>query len=66
MQVYHILPKFYVVVTFVEAEEDSFFIGGKPNSKFVRIVTQHLARDASSPEATEQVPHDSAPTSRSC
>lgn len=61
MQVYHRLPEFYVVVTFIEAEEDSFFIGGKPNTKFVRIVTQHLARSVESPKRTEEVPNNPGP-----
>ncbi len=38
------LPKFYVVVVFIDTDLDSFFIGGKPNNGFVRIVTGHLAR----------------------
>ncbi len=38
------LPKFYVVVVFIDTDLDSFYIGGKPNDRFVRIVTQHLAR----------------------
>ena len=38
------LPKFYVVVVFIDTDLDSFFIGGKPNNRFVRIVTGHLAR----------------------
>ena len=51
------IPRFYVVVTFVEAEKDSFFVGGKLNTKFVRIVSHHLARTATSisPERTEEV-----------
>ena len=42
--VYKILPKFYVVVVFIETDKDSFYIGGKPNDRFVRVVTQHVAR----------------------
>ena len=38
------LPKFYVVVLFIDTDLDSFFIGGKPNNRFVRIVTGHIAR----------------------
>jgi phenylpyruvate tautomerase PptA (4-oxalocrotonate tautomerase family) len=52
-KVYSQLPPFYVVVTFYES--DFFFIGGKHNNKFVRIVTQHLARDYSTPDATDKV-----------
>ena len=42
--VYKVLPKFYVVVVFIDVDKDSFYIGGKSNDRFVRIVTQHLAR----------------------
>ena len=38
------LPEFYVVVVFIDTDLDSFFIGGKPNNRFVRIVTGHIAR----------------------
>jgi phenylpyruvate tautomerase PptA (4-oxalocrotonate tautomerase family) len=38
------MPKFYVVVVFLDVEPDSFYIGGKSNTRFVRIVSQHLAR----------------------
>ncbi|CAM6116663.1 unnamed protein product [Calypogeia fissa] len=38
------LPEFYVIVLFIAVDEDSFFVGGKPTSKVVRIVSQHLAR----------------------
>ncbi|KAF8601370.1 hypothetical protein BDV93DRAFT_495739 [Ceratobasidium sp. AG-I] len=38
------LPAFYVVVAFIDLPVDSFYIGGEPNSKFVRINVQHLAR----------------------
>ena len=42
--VYKVLPKFYVVVVFIDVDKDSFYIGGKPNDRFVRINSQHLAR----------------------
>ena len=42
--VYSLLPKFYVVVVFIDVDQDSFFIGGSHNDSFVRIVSQHLAR----------------------
>ena len=42
--VYSVLPKFYVVLVFVDVDQDSFFIGGSHNDRFVRIVSQHLAR----------------------
>ncbi len=43
-KIYSILPKFYVVVVFLEVEPESFYIGGQPNARFVRVVSQHLAR----------------------
>ena len=49
------LPKFYVVVVFVDVDEDSIFVGGKANSRFVRLVTQHLAREKTNPERAEWV-----------
>ena len=52
---YSQLPPFYVVVVFLDVDDSSFFIGGKPNNKFVRIVSQHLARDRTSPEDTARV-----------
>ena len=42
--VYSVLPKLYVVVIFIDVDQDSFFIGGSHNDRFVRIVSQHLAR----------------------
>uniref|UniRef100_A0A915EC09 Tautomerase cis-CaaD-like domain-containing protein n=1 Tax=Ditylenchus dipsaci TaxID=166011 RepID=A0A915EC09_9BILA len=38
------LPAFYVVVLFIEVDKESYFVGGKPNDKFVRISIQHIAR----------------------
>ncbi|KAH8555479.1 putative oxalocrotonate tautomerase [Umbelopsis sp. PMI_123] len=38
------LPAFYVNVIFVEVPVESLLIGGKPAPKFVRVVSQHLAR----------------------
>ncbi|CAM0138005.1 hypothetical protein VKS41_001226 [Umbelopsis sp. WA50703] len=38
------LPAFYVVVLFEELPLDSIFVGGEPAPKFVRVVSQHLAR----------------------
>ena len=41
-----------------EVDAESFYIGGKSNAKFVRIVSQHLARTNTSPEREERVrPH---------
>jgi len=38
------LPAFYVVVLYIPFENDSFYVGGKPTNNFIRIVSQHLAR----------------------
>ncbi|CDQ46357.1 Phenylpyruvate tautomerase PptA, 4-oxalocrotonate tautomerase family [Mycolicibacterium neoaurum] len=38
------LPSFYVSVAFHEMEPGSFFVGGKPNDRFVRIWIDHIAR----------------------
>ncbi|KAJ3340304.1 hypothetical protein HDU93_007145 [Gonapodya sp. JEL0774] len=38
------LPAFYVVVLFLDVPTESYFVGGKTTGRFVRIVTQHLAR----------------------
>ena len=62
-KVYSVLPKFYVVVVFVDVDEDSFFIGGKPNNKFVRVVSQHLARERKTPEDTARVISEYLPLS---
>lgn len=43
------LPAFYVVVIFIPVDEGSFFVGGQPSSNFVRIVSQHVARQARTP-----------------
>lgn len=37
------LPAFYVNVIFVATENESFFIAGQTQDKYVRIVIQHLA-----------------------
>lgn len=56
-KVYSSLPPFYVVVVFIDVQEDSMYVGGKSNARFVRIVTQHLARAVSetTPESSERV-----------
>ena len=41
---YPILPKFYVGIVFHELDGSSFFIGGKPVDRFVRISVDHIAR----------------------
>ena len=38
------LPRFYVVVVFLEVEPEDLRVGGQPNRRFVRVVAQHLAR----------------------
>ncbi|CAF1456081.1 unnamed protein product [Adineta steineri] len=48
------LPAFYVVVLFKPVESESFFVGGKPTDKFVRIVVQHLAKQIPTEEGKKQ------------
>lgn len=48
---YSRLPKFYVGVVFQEVAPDSFFVGGEPATKFVRIWVDHIARTLPSAEA---------------
>ncbi|KXS21438.1 hypothetical protein M427DRAFT_151467 [Gonapodya prolifera JEL478] len=48
------LPAFYVVVLFIDVPENSFFVGGKSMTRFVRIVTQHLARTFDSPKMRDK------------
>ncbi|KAJ7674043.1 putative oxalocrotonate tautomerase [Mycena polygramma] len=43
--VYVVIPKFYVVVVFIELEARNFFVGGKSTNKFLRIATEHYARN---------------------
>jgi phenylpyruvate tautomerase PptA (4-oxalocrotonate tautomerase family) len=47
------LPAFYVVVLFIPIEEDSLFVGGEKNDKFVRIHIQHMARQFSNQDAVD-------------
>ena len=47
---YSRLPKFYVGVVFQEVAPESFYIGGKPAEKFVRIWIDHIARTLPTPE----------------
>ena len=42
--VYASIPRFYVVVVFIEVDKDSYYVGGKPTDNFVRVVIHHLAR----------------------
>ncbi|KAJ3759568.1 putative oxalocrotonate tautomerase [Lentinula raphanica] len=38
---YHFLPPFLVIVNFIDVDKDSFYVGGEPNDRYVRInVTQ--------------------------
>ncbi|KAJ6483590.1 putative oxalocrotonate tautomerase [Mycena vitilis] len=43
--VYAVLPKFYVIVVFIELEARNFFVGGKSTNKFLRIAAEHYARN---------------------
>jgi phenylpyruvate tautomerase PptA (4-oxalocrotonate tautomerase family) len=47
---YSRLPKFYVGVVFQEVAPDSFYVGGKPVGKFIRIWIDHIARTLPTPE----------------
>ncbi len=38
------MPKFYVGVVFQEVGEGDFFVGGEPQTRFVRIWVDHIAR----------------------
>ncbi|KAK7035335.1 hypothetical protein VNI00_011866 [Paramarasmius palmivorus] len=40
---YTLFPKFYVIVTFVEIDDESFYVGGQNKKNFVRINVEHLA-----------------------
>ena len=40
-----VMPKFYVGVVFQEVAADSFYIGGEPHDRFVRIWVDHIARE---------------------
>lgn len=44
------LPRFYVGVIFQEVAADSFYIGGEPHPRFVRIWVDHIARTFRSDE----------------
>ena len=41
--VYNVLPKFYVVVLFIEVDKEDYFVGGKSVDNFVRVVVHHYA-----------------------
>ncbi|KAK0461805.1 putative oxalocrotonate tautomerase [Desarmillaria tabescens] len=38
------LPRFYVVVNFIEVSEENFYVSGKSTTDFVRISIHHIAR----------------------
>ncbi|KAK7052610.1 Tautomerase-3 domain-containing protein [Favolaschia claudopus] len=44
-EVYAILPKFYVVVLFIELDSTNFYLAGKSSDRMVRINVEHLARN---------------------
>lgn len=44
------LPRFYVVVNFIEVSEENFYVGGKSSTDFVRISIHHIARHLPSRE----------------
>jgi len=48
---YKNIPRFYVGIVFQEVAADSFYIGGKPAAKFVRISIDHIARSLPTPQA---------------
>ncbi|KAJ3830701.1 putative oxalocrotonate tautomerase [Lentinula raphanica] len=39
------IPRFYVVINFIEVGEDNYYVSGEPAGRFVRIHVQHLARN---------------------
>jgi phenylpyruvate tautomerase PptA (4-oxalocrotonate tautomerase family) len=43
-KVYASLPAFYVVVLFIDIDNENYFVGGRRNERFVRIAVQHIAR----------------------
>jgi phenylpyruvate tautomerase PptA (4-oxalocrotonate tautomerase family) len=47
------LPKFYVAVIFEEVAENSCFVGGAPNNRFVRFKVDHIARTLPGPVLRE-------------
>jgi phenylpyruvate tautomerase PptA (4-oxalocrotonate tautomerase family) len=47
------IPKFYVVFIYEEIAQDSCFVGGEPNNKFVRFKIDHIARTLPGPVMRE-------------
>ena len=45
------LPKFYTGVVFQEITKENFYIGGVPQTNFVRVTVDHIARTLDTPEA---------------
>jgi len=43
------LPKFYVVVLFKDMPANTMYVGGKANNNFIRIRTDHIARQMDDP-----------------
>ena len=43
------LPAFYIHVFFIQLDNESFLIGGKSVTNFVRLTVQHLARVMAKP-----------------
>ncbi|KAJ3811304.1 putative oxalocrotonate tautomerase [Lentinula novae-zelandiae] len=37
------LPPFLVLVSFIDVDKDSFYVGGEPNDRYLRINVQHSA-----------------------
>ncbi|KAJ7763177.1 putative oxalocrotonate tautomerase [Mycena maculata] len=52
--VYGMLPRFYVVVLFIELEPESFFVGGETTGNFLRIGAEHYARNFSNDKAKRE------------
>ncbi|MEW2121183.1 tautomerase family protein [Streptomyces sp. NPDC005474] len=44
------LPPFYVVVLFKDMPSNTMYVGGKANNNFIRIRTDHIARQIDSAE----------------
>ncbi|KAK0190422.1 putative oxalocrotonate tautomerase [Armillaria mellea] len=42
-QTYPLLPKFYVVVIFIEVDKENFYVGAEATDNFVRVVVHHMA-----------------------
>jgi phenylpyruvate tautomerase PptA (4-oxalocrotonate tautomerase family) len=49
------LPRFYVVILFLEVDRGSFYVGGEPVDDVVRVFIDHIARHAEDPARRESV-----------